>query len=70
MRVVTLVAAFNQGLELGNVVGVREVDDIDGDVVLPETPAKFLVLILLLLEWVATEDDDARLLVLVHSVLQ
>jgi len=70
VRVITLVAAIDQGLELGNIFRVRKVDDINCDVVLSETLAKFLVLILLLLEWVATEDDDARLLVLVHSVLQ
>lgn len=70
MRIIAFVAIFDEGLEFGNVFGVCKVDDINGDVVLFEPLAKLLVFVHVFTKRVATENNDARLLVLVHSVLK
>ena len=70
MAVVVLVCSLDQGLQLGNVVGVREVDHVKGDVVLSEFLAQLLVFGDIFLERVSTEDDDAGLGIFVHSVLK
>ena len=70
MAVVVLVCCLNQGLKLGDVVGVREVDHVKGDVVLSEFLAQLLVLGDVFLERVSTEDDDTGLGIFVHSVLK
>lgn len=68
--VVTLVGIVDQGLKLGDVFRVGKVDHIDGDVVQFEVLSESFELTLLFDERVSTEDDDSRLRVLVHSVLQ
>lgn len=70
MAVVILARAVNECLKLGNVVGVGEVNHINSDVVLTQTLTKALVFFLLFQERMSTEDDDSRLSILVHSVLQ
>jgi len=64
------VGALDQGLQLGDVVGVGEVDDVDGHIVLLESHAHVLILLLSLLERVADEEDDPLLLRLILSVLE
>ena len=70
MAVVILARAVDECLKLGNVVGVGEVNHINSDVVLTQTLTKALVFFLLFQKRMSTEDDDSRLSILVHSVLQ
>ena len=70
MAVVALVCSLNQGLELGHVIGVGEVDHINCHVVLAETLAKGLVLGLLFVKRMAAEDDDSGASRLVHAMFE
>ena len=70
MAIVVLVSAVNERLQLGHVVRVGEVDHIDSNVVLTKALSKTFVFFLLFQKRMSTEDDDSRLSILVHSVLQ
>jgi len=70
VAVVVLVRGFDEGLELGHVVRVSKVDHIDSNIVLPEALTEAFKFRLFFLKWVPTEDDNARLGILVHSVLE
>ena len=70
MTVVVLVRAVDEGLQLGNVVRIGEVNHIDSDVVLTKTLSKAFVVFLLFRKRMSTEDDDSGLRILVHTVLE
>ena len=70
MTVVILVCTVDECLQLGHIVRIGKVNNVDGDVVLAETLAKSLEFALLLLKRVSAEGDDALPLRLVHAVLE
>ena len=70
MAIVVLVCSLDQGLQLGHIFRVRKVDHIDGNIILSKSLAQTLVIRLIFFKGVATENYDARLGILVHSVLK
>ena len=70
MAQVAVVSGINESLKLGNVLGVRKVDDVDVDGVSLQALAELFACGLILFDGVADKDDDSLLLVLVHAMLE
>ena len=70
MAIVVLIGTVNEGLKLWYIIRVSKIDHIDSHVILSEAFAETLKLDLLLIEWVSTENDDARFRILIHTMFE
>jgi len=68
MALITIVRSFDHLLQLGHIVWIGKVDDVDVDIISLQTLSKFFAHVFVFFNWVANENDDSLPLVLVLAM--